>query len=349
MAKLYGREFTKQEIRSYVGNISNIAGAKRYILKEGKADGVEAVDVKTGTGFNFTVLPGRGMDIAWVDYCGIPISWMSKAGIGAAKYFENDGICFLRNFFGGLLTTCGLTHAGGPQEDNGEKLGLHGRISNIPANNVSVEEYWDEDDLFIKVKGKVRQAMVFGENLVLTREITAKLGESKLYIHDTVENEGYNETPFMLLYHMNFSYPVVSEDSRLIVPSIKVEPATDIAEKGIDKYNVFQAPTPGYLEQVFFHMMPKDKGLVKAALVNDKLKLGAYVQYSPEQLPYFTQWKQMGQQDYVVGLEPGNCIPEGRVNAREGGRLQILKPGDKKEFCIEAGVLWGKEQIDTLE
>jgi len=44
-----------------VGDISLIAGIKRYEFIDGKAKGLEAIDIKTGSGFNFTVLPGRGM------------------------------------------------------------------------------------------------------------------------------------------------------------------------------------------------------------------------------------------------------------------------------------------------
>jgi hypothetical protein len=43
-----------------MGDISQIAGVKRYEFIDGKAKGVEAVDFKTGTGFEFTVRPGRG-------------------------------------------------------------------------------------------------------------------------------------------------------------------------------------------------------------------------------------------------------------------------------------------------
>ena len=52
-------------LRSRIGDMSQLAGLKRYAFTEGKAKGIEAVDVKTGSGLHFTVLPGRGMDLAW--------------------------------------------------------------------------------------------------------------------------------------------------------------------------------------------------------------------------------------------------------------------------------------------
>lgn len=61
-----------------------------------------------------------------------------------------------------------------------------------------------------------------------------------------------------------------------------------------------------------------------------------------------TEWKMMGQQDYVVAIEPGNCIPEGRLEARKNNRLQRLKPGQSYEIEYEIGVLEGIEAIDNF-
>lgn len=74
-----------------------------------------------------------------------PISWISKCGIVSPYFYKKEGSDFLRTFTGGLLTTCGLTQAGTPCIDNGiiieEKLGLHGRISHIPAEKININEY----------------------------------------------------------------------------------------------------------------------------------------------------------------------------------------------------------------
>jgi len=58
-----------------------------------------------------------------------------------------------------------------------------------------------------------------------------------------------------------------------------------------------------------------------------------------------TEWIMTGQQDYVVGLEPGNCLPEGRVEARKNGRLAMLEPGERKEINLEIGVLTDKDDV----
>ena len=36
----------------------------------------------------------------------------------------------------------------------------------------------------------------------------------------------------------------------------------------------------------------------------------------------------MGDREYVLGLEPGNCTPDGRDVMRKNGTLTILQPDD---------------------
>jgi len=349
MAYLYGRNMKREEIQQYIGNISQVAGAKVYSFDYGKSKGVKVIDVRTGSGLAFTVIPDRGMDIANAEFCGKSLAWISKTGIVSSDYYEPQGTGFLRNFFGGLLTTCGLTQAGNPCEDSGEKLGLHGRISNTPAEKFNIDEYWDADDYIINIKGQVRESCVFEENMVLKREIICKLGDSKLFINDTVENQGYNETPFMILYHMNFGFPVISQNTRLISSAsiIKINSENSKDEKKKKLCDQFQSPTKGYVHQSFFHSMPDNKRKISIALINESMEFGVYISYSQKQLPYLTEWKMMGQQDYVVGIEPGNCIPEpeGRKGARDSGRLVVLKPGEIRKFSIEIGVLKDKNDI----
>ena len=38
--------------------------------------------------------------------------------------------------------------------------------------------------------------------------------------------------------------------------------------------------------------------------------------------------------DYVLGLEPGNCTPDGRNVMREKGLLDFIKPNEKKTFSF---------------
>jgi len=347
--ELYGKKITKKTISSFVGDISQIADAKEAIMTSGRADGTRVIEVKTGSGLAFTVVPSRCMDIAWAEYKGMPFAHISKSGMANPAFYEKDGLSFLRNFFCGLMTTCGLTYLGAPCVDEGEELGLHGRVSNIPAQDVSVSRQWEEDDYVIRIKGQMHQSCIFFENLVLTREITVKMGGKSIRVHDTVENCGFAESPFMLLYHCNFGYPIVSPDTVLITPKSKVTPRDTEAEKGMGNYTEFQTPTAGYAEQVFYHDMESTAdGSIYACLFNEKLGLGAYVKSNKNQLPYLVEWKQMGAGDYVVGLEPSICKPEGRAEARRRGELMFIQSGEIKAFDLELGIVEDREDINNI-
>lgn len=350
MAKIFGKELSRGEVMKRVGDISQIADARESILTSGKGESVRAIDVKTGSGLEFTVLPSRGMDIAWTGYQGKPVSFISKAGIVRPDVYEKDGLSFLRSFTCGMVTTCGLTYMGAPCEDEGEALGLHGRISNIPAQDVSVFKEWTGDDFLIRVRGKVSESAMFGENMVLTRVIETKLGAKSFCVHDLVENIGFNDQPFMILYHINFGYPVVSENSRLIQSERPIVTARDEeAEKGLDSYDQFEKPVHGYSEQVFFHDTHcSDKEEAYGCIFNDELQYGAYLKYSLKDFTHFGVWKMMGEGDYVVGLEPGNWYPLGRAEARKRGELKILAPGEKAEFHYEIGVVESEEEIQKI-
>ena len=154
MANLYGKARTKKEILEKVGDISQICEAKSVRFSGGNREGVEAVSVRTGSGLNFNVIPGRGMDIGLVEYKGYNFCWRSSTGEVHPSYFEPEGSGMDRNYHGGLMHISGLTYSGLPCTDNGKNLGLHGRASNIPAQNVYSDGQWEGDDYSVWVQGK---------------------------------------------------------------------------------------------------------------------------------------------------------------------------------------------------
>lgn len=345
----------RQFLLQRMGDISQLAGTKPYRLAAGKAQGVEAVDIKTGSGFAFTVLPGRGLDIAWADYRGVPIGYMSKTGVVAPAYYESDGMEWLRSFGAGLLTTCGLSNVGGPCQEDDPVLGtrhygLHGRIANMAAEQVSVREAWEDDELVMTVSGYLREACLHGEHLTLRRTVTAKLGENRLRIHDEVENAGFSAQPLMLLYHINLGYPLLDDGSRFVCASREIVPAADIARDELEQYAMMGPPVIGALERVYFHAPSADAdGMATVALINDRLEFGAYVRFNTGQLPRLTQWKQLGAAEYVLGIEPGNCLPISRAEHRTRGDLEMIRPGEQRVFDVEIGVLPDHEAIVEVE
>jgi len=353
MAKLFGKEYSRAELMRKVGSVSQLGGVRVSELREGRAKGVTVVDFDLGNGFEFTVVPDRGMDIFAAKYQGMSLAWHSAVGPAAPSFYEPEGLGWLRSFAGGLVATCGLTYAGAPTVDEGEELGLHGRVSNLPASGVLAAGCWEGDEYVMSASGELRESVVFGANLHLFRRVWARLGERRFFINDVVTNEGYHRTPHMMLYHINLGFPVVDAGSRLVTPSAKVTPRDDEARKGASEYNIITDPIPEFSEQVFYHdMTPDDDGYVWAATINPTLwrgePFGVYVKYRKEQLPRFIEWKMMGEGDYVVGMEPANCGVEGRNVDREKGTLVFLEPGEERQYQLELGLIVGEDEYEEF-
>ena len=351
MPRLYGKSISKADLRARIGNMSQACGIRLATMDDGAEEGVRVAEVRTGSGFNFTVGLSRGMDISTAEWCGRSLSWHSPTGVTHPAYFEPEGLGWLRSFHGGLLTTCGLTYAGAPSEDEGESLGLHGRVSNLPARRVSVDERWEHDEYAMSMRGQIVETRVFGENVLLTRSITARLGEPRLWITDVVSNEGHERTPHMMLYHINGGYPVIDAGAQLVAPSVSVRPRDAEAEKEQERWAECSAPIVGFAERVYYHQMAADaEGMVTAALINRALGdgFGFYIRYRQAELPKFVQWKMMGAGAYVVGMEPSNCWVGGRAQERASRELQFLEPAEQREYLLEIGLLTSAAEIDEV-
>ena len=350
MPRLYGRDWTKTELLRRVGDVRQVGGLRPFVLDDGPARGVRCVEVRTGAGFSYAVALDRGLDIPWAELDGMPLAWVSPTGVVHPAMFDPPGLGWLRGFFGGLVTTCGLTSAGPPDTDEGETFGLHGRVSHLPASEVSARGVWVGNDYEMTVEGRVREVSVFGLDLQLNRRSTSRLGGWRIVIRDEVENLGSAPAPHMLIYHVNAGFPLVSEDAELITPALQVEARDADAQPGIRDWHRFDAPQAGYREQVFFHTLSAvEEEDTMIALVNRKLGLGYALRWPLSQLPAFTEWKMMGEGTYVVGTEPGNCRPLPRSRLRKEKSLVFLRPGQRRGYELEIDVLTGADEIRAAE
>lgn len=341
--------FNKRQMLRYVGDYSQLFGIKEYTLSGGKSKGVKAFDVRNGSGLEFTVLADRCLDIAGLSFNGTNCNYTSKTGIVAPEYYDDAGIGFLRSFFAGFLTTCGLRNVGNHCEENGESFSLHGRIANTPGEEICSTTEWVDNVPVLTISGKMRETRLFGENLILGRKITCKYGENKITIQNTVENMGFKKEALMLLFHFNMGYPLLDEDAILVTPTEKLTPRDQEAEKGKTTYGQSQKPTHDYPEQVFYHKLKGDQnGATSVALINKKLELGVAIHFNKNQLFNFTQWKQMGEGEYVMGMEPCNCYVGGRADPRNERILEYLDPGEIRNFDLTIELLNGRDEINTL-
>lgn len=336
------KEYWKEALPS----LDAFAGAREYDLLDGAGNKVRAVHMYTGSGLDFWVYPGRGMDIGEAFYHGAPISFVTKNGVKNPACLQEEE--FERNFFAGLVTTCGLDNAGGACEVQDRRYPTHGRLNLTPAESYSVNKFWKEECYFIECCGQIRLSALFGENVVLRRKIRIQAGKSKIYLEDEIVNEGYVKAGYMLLYHCNFGFPIVSDDSLVVTNHEKIEyldqSSREIGRNGRD----LSKPIPGQPQSAFIRSQPKCER-VKAAIINQKLKLGVSLECDQKELNRFCEWMSLACADYAVGLEPGKNGPDGRKKALEEGTLAWLEPQETHTAKLEFQLLSGEQAEDYLK
>jgi len=341
MAELYGKPYRARDLLRKVGIMDQLAAAEAFELADGSERGCRGVRLRNGSGLDVTVLTDRGMSLTDVLFEGISLAFKTPVGAVHPSFFSDKGLDWLRAWPGGFMTPCGLTHVGSPCSDEGEELGIHGRVTGIPAKQVSFGGKWLDDTTYeVSVEGQVRETAVFAENLVFTRRVSMVSGESRLVVEDRFANEGFEPSPLMILQHTNLGFPLVDEGARLLLPPGKTHPRDAEAEKGLASCREFTAPSAGFKEQVYFHELEAAvDGMVTVGFLNETFNggegLALSFTYRLEDYPCLVEWEMMGEGMYVVGVEPSNCRVGGRAAARADGSLQFIQPGEVKTARIE--------------
>ncbi len=340
----------REDLLRYTGSIQQIAYARRVQYDEGRARGLHAVEVKNGP-LSFTIMLDKCMDISEMSFRGEQMTFLSKPGLNGRNPFDTNGSEAQRSIMGGLFFTCGYENICAPYRDgNGKEYPMHGRMRTSPAEHVSIETFWDGDEYVIAVSGDIREAELFGENLLLHRRIETWLGSPEIVVTDTIRNEAFREEPVMVMYHCNLGYPFLREGTRLILPTKKVTARDAVSQEHIGEYAVMDPPKDNEEEYVYLHDLCADeKGRTFAAAVNEDCMTGLVIGFSREELPFFGQWKSTASGDYVMGLEPGNAAVYGRKYHEEQGTLPMLPPQAEKEITLRFSVVTGKEEIDQLK
>jgi hypothetical protein len=345
--QLYGREWSRRELEARVGRLEQVGGLRRLRWAEGLEAGTEAIQVRTGAGLEYVVLPSRGLDISLAAFGSVPLTWQGPGGDVHPAFYDARGVEWLRTAVGGLLMTCGLTYVGAPGEDEGVSFGLHGRAHHLPARQVSAQGHWQDDEYHMQVGGIVEETGLFLDSLRLTRAIHSRLGENRVEIVDVVENAGFSAAPHMILYHCNFGFPLMSEETTVTFPSRRVtprEPETPLAD-----YDRWQGPDAAYQERVYYHEELAVEGGRAAVTIHNpsfplpggERPLAVRLSWDTGTLPRLIEWKMPGAGAHVLGIEPANCYVEGRAAERRRGTLVTLEPGEIRAYQLELEVSLG--------
>lgn len=313
----------------YIGHESQLYGIEEHRLIGGKGDGMRLLEIHNGKGLDLTISLDRCADISRLRFKGINMSYLSPCGYVAPSYYESKGTDWLKSFTAGFLTTCGLEAVGSPCVDNGEEFPLHGTIGNTPCSH----SYWYEEEGELVVRALICDERIFGRKMRLHREYRVSVSDNTFVIQDTIENADDKRLPFEILYHMNVGYPLLDEDSVIEIPAKEVVSRDEHAEQDIDNWMNIIEPERGYQERCYYHKFADSNG--RASIYQPKLDIGLAISFDAHELDGFIEWKMMGIRDYVLGLECGNCYPDGRDVMRNIGMLKFLEPGEKKTYCVK--------------
>ena len=327
----------------------------RRTLRGGRQEGVDSILLDTGR-IQAEVLPTRGMSILRLVVDGRRLGWDSPSREvvhpSQIDLERREGLGWLDGF-NEWMVRCGLAWAGHPGTDSWtdagggkheELLTLHGRIGNVPARQV-VLEVEPGDPVKLHLRGIVEESSFGGPRLRLETELVLAVGASGWELRDRVTNLGAREQEFQLIYHGNYGVPFLGEGSEAVVAAASITPMTPKAAAGLETWSTYGPPTPGFEEEVFLiEPLANGAGLTEALLMSPKRNLATTVQWSVEELPYFTLWKNTAafEDGYVTGLEPGTSFPFNRSIERAAGRVPTLAPGESRSFTLRYSVHMGQ-------
>ena len=353
-SKVQGNSFEK--FKGRISNAAQLGGIETSILDNGPARGTRIAWINTGTGLRYKIVLDRAMDIAEAFFNQHSIAWLSHAGVSAPQPFANKGVDWLRTFFGGLLTTCGLSHVGGPESDENGERGIHGNISNIAAEIESViqpDPFKGKMDM--SITGVMKESKIFGPSLELRRTISGTLGESYLHIHDEVTNRANTPAPHMLLYHFNFGWPLADEGADILWKGKWTLPEREGDNRIFNEKNKFRkCPAPldmhnGTGEAVAFIDIESDNnGDCISGIYNPSLNIAASITFKKKQLPWLINWQHWGNGEYVTGIEPGTHPPIGQTAARKKNELIFIAPGETKVYDIRFDIFSNENTISNF-
>jgi hypothetical protein len=327
---------------------------RKRTLRGGLREGIDLIEVHNGA-LSYALLPTRGMGLWRGEYRGNFLGWRAPVhGPVHPKFVQLDargGLGWLAGF-DEWLCRCGLASNGPPGEDvftdkSGHsvrnQLTLHGKIANLPAHYVEVRVNLDPPHELVVI-GEVEESSLFASHLYLTTTCTTIPGSNRLVVHDVVQNRGAEPAEMQLLYHYNVGPPFLGAGSRVIAPTREMAPRDARAVEGIDTFDTYTGPLPGFAEQVYFYDLLADTaGRTLALLYNAAGDRGLTLRWNRKELPCFTVWRNSAalEDGYVTGLEPATNFPNFKSFERQQGRVPVLSPGGRWE-CT-----WSLELHDT--
>lgn len=321
----------------------------------GGGSGVRVAHVDTGAGLRFTVALDRGGDIIDAAYNDCALAYLTPNGLkppSAAYHHANE---WLRNWPGGLVTTCGPEYVGGSRVEGGVTTTLHGRYSNTPAAVTALtnpDPRRGRHEMALSLV--VRDTRTFGPNFEIRRVLRCTLGRPEITIEDEVENIGDTSAAHHWLYHCNLGYPLLDEGARFVYRGraqywiVPPPPGQDILQPlspaAMNRLKRVPAPLAAHAGSgergLVVELAADRKGECRIGLVNARRGLGLELTFPQAALPRLAHWQHYGPNgSFVSGLEPFHGSLLGSARESDPRFHPRLAPGEVRRYALRLTVL----------
>lgn len=327
---------------------------EQKVLHGGKQEGSKILEIRSQDGLTITIVPTRGMNLLRVEGFGTRLGWDSPVKEVVNPAFINlesrNGLGWLEGF-NEMMVRCGYEWTGHPVNDKGRIYTLHGKAGNTPVSQLEVEVA-DAAPHEIRIRGLIKESTFKKADLQTWTELRYVPGSNQFSLHDVLTNHSDYPHDYEIIYHSNFSTPILEEGARFLAPMSQISPFNDYAKAGLKNWQTYQGPTKDFDEMVFNIKPLSDKDhQTLAAVVNKAGNKGASIQFDTQQLPLLTLWKNTDtlKQGYVTGIEPGTNYAYPVTIEREQKRVKQLTPGASATFDLTYTLLHNSEQVNAVE
>lgn len=332
MTGIHGRT-GRAEIMARAGSLAQVAGLRAVTLEDGQGRGQRVIEVETGGGLAFDVLPDRTLDIGQLRWRGVPVAWIGPNGLRSPFLpgVPEHGHSPMERGIAGFLTTCGFEHARLPVSRErppgflDAHHPLHGSIPFTPADGVSSRVDWRGEEGVLVVEGRVTQFILDGPSYQLTRRIEAPLGGNSLSIRDRIENIGHAPAPLMALYHFNFGWPAIDDATRF---------------EWRDAAGAWRSrPVRPLGQEPAREVLIDEVGAGADCMAATRLAGGAVqvdLAFDAGLLPHVQTWRRTEPGLNIFSIEPvtNRLVP--RAELERTGELRVLAPGESLEITLSA-------------
>lgn len=327
---------------------------EQSVLHGGRQEGSKIITITSQNGLKIVLSPSRGMNLLHVTGKDIRLGWHSPVdevvNPNTINLESRGGVGWLEGF-NEMMVRCGYEWTGHPVVDKGMIYTLHGRAGNTPASKVVVDVS-ETAPYQISVRGLLKENSFKKSNLETWTELRYVPGSESFTVHDVLTNKSDYARDYQIIYHSNFSTPILEQGARFVAPVKDISPFNDYAKAGLKDWQTYQGPTKDFDEMVF-NLTPyaDTQGKTLAALFNRAGDKGVSIDFDTRQLPVLTLWKNTDtvKQGYVTGIEPGTSYAYPVTIEREQGRVKQLQPGQSTEFELTYSLLSSADAVQKTE